>query len=217
MSLTSKIGAEAQLQSLLDGVESGKMKLAEMRRLAAPIREHLVAKREREAERQRKKQERLGYTLRLRLRITNPRTGVPEVTVPKAGPIWETDYFRCMRFGDCLTEVRTCLLRQGARWPGGNRCKDGSVREKKAGVHPYCASGSCEQGHDLFVRCAFRPEAVWSKGRYRFFREDSHEQRERAKKLRMETPPTQEERADLSPFQEAAMLTKDEPIVKTGG
>jgi hypothetical protein len=129
---------------------------------------------------------------------------------PAVGAVFETDYFECTRFGRCRMEVRTCLLRQGAKWPGGNRLKDGSVREKRAAIHPYCASGECGQGGDLAKRCTFRPEAVWSKGRYRFFRDDTPDQRKAMKRLDAENLPT--ERVVLTPFQEVAGITKDDPV-----
>lgn len=145
----------------------------------------------------------------LRLRVLDER-GYPTPTVPKAGPVWETDFFRCTHFGNCLTEVRHCMERQGARWPGGNRLKSGAVREKKAAIHPYCASGRCEQGTDLRERCTFRPEDVWSKGRYRFYREDTLDQRKAMKAYDAERPAS--ERAELTPFEEAAALTPDDPV-----
>ncbi len=212
MALANRI--EQDLRALLDAVEKKKPGV-EQRRLAASIREHLVAKQERDAERKLKLQERQGYTLRMRLRVLDAR-GIPSETVPPAGPVWETDYFRCAHFSSCLVDVKTCMLRQGAKWPGGNRLKDGSVREKKAKVHPYCGSGKCDQGHDLAMRCAFRPESVWTKGRYKFYRPDSHLQREAAKKLRAEAPPEEGERAELTPFQEVAAMTKDDPVMPGG-
>jgi hypothetical protein len=95
--------------------------------------------------------------------------------VPR-GTLLEMDLVPCDRFCAKVT-VKACLQRQAARWPGGNKLADGSVREKGAGVHAYCASGQCEQGKDYRARCPWIPEDFWSKGRFRFFRPDVLKQR----------------------------------------
>jgi hypothetical protein len=62
-------------------------------------------------------------------------------------------------------------MRQAARWPGGNRKKDGTVVAKRAGVHEYCSSGVCEQGAEYRARLVgFEPP------RHSFYRPGSHEQ-----------------------------------------
>lgn len=94
---------------------------------------------------------------------------------PAAGPLRADDLVACDHFR-CRLLVRVCLQRQAARWPGGNRLKDGSIREKRAGVHAYCFAG-CDQGKGYRDRTDYRPEEAWSKGRFSFFRPGSGEQR----------------------------------------
>jgi hypothetical protein len=148
----------------------------------------------------------------LRLRVLNPTTGIPVPTAPERGTVFETDFFVCTHFGNCLTEVRHCLERQGAKWPGGNRMRNGSVKEKHAGVHPFCSSGKCEQGNDLRRRCSYLPEDVWSKGRFRFFRDDTPKQRQAMKRHKAEH--LDEARVELTPFEEVAAMTPDDPATK---
>jgi len=89
---------------------------------------------------------------------------------PPAGRLLEWDLVRCDHFA-CTLAARECAMRQAARWPGGNRCKDGSVVAKRAGVHEYCASGTCEQGAEYRARLgAFEPP------RHSFYGPGSHEQ-----------------------------------------
>ncbi len=77
----------------------------------------------------------------------------------------------CKAFGATLP-LRTCLLRQGSTWPGGNKLKDGSVRKKKAGIHPYCASKRCEQGNLYAASVA----GAWAPPVYSEFRRDTPQQ-----------------------------------------
>jgi hypothetical protein len=80
---------------------------------------------------------------------------------------------RCDHFNAGSIPLRTCLLRQGATWPGGNRWKDGQVRAKKARIHPYCGSGRCTQGKEYAARVAVE----WTQPRFKFYRDDTPIQR----------------------------------------
>ena len=111
------------------------------------------------------------------------------------------DAVTCAEFSSPALPLRTCLLRQGATWPGGNRCADGTVRKKKAGIHPYCASGKCEQGR-LYMASA---PVGWVCPIYSEFRKDTPQQlvaRERwqqthpAQSPTIDAPPPAEETPD---------------------
>lgn len=106
---------------------------------------------------------------------------------PELGPLRPDDLVLCAHF-QCRLLARVCIQRQLARWPGGNRMKDGTVREKRAGVHPFCSSGICADGAVTRSRTAYDPEADWSKGRYTFFRPGSGEQRAIRRQLILSTP-----------------------------
>jgi hypothetical protein len=83
---------------------------------------------------------------------------------------------RCDHFA-CLLPLRTCLERQGAVWPGGNRWKDGKVRAKKAGIHEFCSSGECEQGREYAASVVFEYQTP----KFKFYKDDTPAQR-RARK-----------------------------------
>ncbi len=122
---------------------------------------------------------------------------------PALGPLRPDDLVTCTQFQARLL-ARVCIQRQLARWPGGNRFKDGTVREKRAGVHPYCSSGSCTEGVDHRARTAYDPEADWSKGRYTFFRPGSGEQCKVRRQLLLSIPeltPDIDHPPDLQPVQ----------------
>jgi hypothetical protein len=88
------------------------------------------------------------------------------------------DPVRC-DFFDATLPAAVCLARQRARWPGGNRWGDGSVRARKAAIFGFCGSGLCAQGAGYAARTVYDPSADWSRGRYKFFRPDAGEQRRR--------------------------------------
>jgi hypothetical protein len=86
----------------------------------------------------------------------------------------------CDHFDAPITPLKTCLERQGATWPGGNRYKDGKVRAKKAGIHPYCSSGKCDQG-----KCyALSVKGEWIMERFKFYRDDTPAQRKAMKEFK---------------------------------
>jgi hypothetical protein len=89
------------------------------------------------------------------------------------GRLKPTDPVRCDHFGCSALPIKTCLDRQGAKWPGGNRWGDGSVKAKKAGIHPYCSSGQCEQGKGY----AEQVQVGWTARRFKFYRDDTPAQR----------------------------------------
>ena len=106
---------------------------------------------------------------------------------PALGPLRPDDLVTCSHFR-CRLLVRVCLQRQVARWPGGNRLKDGTVREKRAGVHPYCFDGACVEGAAHRERSGYQPKDDWSKGRFTFFRPGSGEQRAARKEQLLALP-----------------------------
>ncbi len=85
---------------------------------------------------------------------------------------------RCDHFNAPVLPLKACLERQNARWPGGNKWGDGKVRAKKAGIHRYCSSGKCEQGKEY----AASVSEGWAPKKFKFYRDDTPEQRRAMKK-----------------------------------
>jgi len=104
-----------------------------------------------------------------------------------AGALRPDDLVACSHY-HCRLLVRVCVQRQIAKWPGGNRCADGSVKAKRAGIHAFCFSGACQEGKDHRERSGYQPEVEWSKGAFSFFRPGSGEQRRRRRELLLSTP-----------------------------
>lgn len=97
-------------------------------------------------------------------------------------PLAPSSQVQCDHFA-CILPARTCLARQAALWPG-----------KKAALYAYCASGECTQGKEYRSRATWDPLALWSKGRFSFYRKDSREQHAARKRLGLERrgPPSTE-------------------------
>lgn len=87
-----------------------------------------------------------------------------------------TDSVQCDHF-NARIPLRTCLERQGATWPGGNKWKDGTVKAKKAGIHEYCSSGKCEQGKEYAQSVVLGYQTP----KFKFYKDDTPAQR-RARK-----------------------------------
>jgi hypothetical protein len=96
------------------------------------------------------------------------RFGLP---APAKGLILESDLVTCDHYR-CTLPARTCIARQAAKWPG-----------KNASLYAYCASGDCKQGAGYRRRSTWDPRAVWSKGRFSFYRRDSKEQHAARKRM----------------------------------
>ena len=90
----------------------------------------------------------------------------------------------CAHFNTKTMPLKVCLERQSATWPGGNKWKDGTVRAKKAGVHPYCRSGQCVQGKEYAASVV----VGFSVPRFKFYRDDTPLQR-KARKVYIRSRP----------------------------
>jgi hypothetical protein len=101
---------------------------------------------------------------------------------PPSGRLFEWDLVRCDHFS-CTLPARQCVMRQEARWPGGNRRGDGTVVPKRAGVHGYCSSGVCDQGAEYRTRLVgFEPP------RHSFYRDDSRAQHRARRMVYLSNP-----------------------------
>jgi hypothetical protein len=90
---------------------------------------------------------------------------------PEKGALLESDLVRCDHYASTIP-ARTCIARQAAKWPG-----------KKAALYGYCGSGECGQGAGYARRATWDPRAVWSRGRFSFYRPGSKEQHTARKRL----------------------------------
>lgn len=190
----------ALLDELLAQVEAGKARSAKARRLARAARDAFRADADRRARRGRPAP---VYQL--------PLAFIADA--PAKGAIRENDLVQCDRYA-CRLLLRVCLQRQDAKWPGGNRKKDGSVVAKKAGIYEFCASGTCAQGVEYRKRSGYDAGEAWAAGSkrgsaaYQFFRKDVGDQRKKRRThIRsnldmvpdLDHPPGQPERVQVEP------------------
>lgn len=123
--------------------------------------------------------------------LWHPETGTPWRLSPDAK-------VPCPPFDAQEIPVSCCLARQGATWPGRNKLKDGSVRDKRAAIHAKCAGCSLGKIYRQAVRGYAPPK-------YKTYRSDSHEQHVARRKHLLSTPnwqPPNEERGPSSPVPE---------------
>ena len=153
-----------ELEDLLDTVERCAPPAAQVK--AARLRKELLAR-----------VPRRELTEPLKGQIPLWTSGGGGELCPWRGRLPPEAIISCPHFSGPAIPLVTCLVRQGATWPGGNRWKDGSVRAKKAGIHPYCSSGACMDGK-LYAASVV---ATWMPPKFKFYRDDTPAQR-RARK-----------------------------------
>lgn len=125
-------------------------------------------------------------------------------------------YVCCSHFNVRAMRASVCLERQVARWPGGNKLGDGSVRQKHAGIYPYCASGLCAEGaaYRAAMPPSYEPHLKSNPGHV-FYKPDLNVQRQKRRTWLLSQPEGEVPDLDHPPGQEPRIDvdTTDEDIL----
>ncbi len=98
-------------------------------------------------------------------------------------------YVRCSHFNVSAMRAAVCLERQVARFPGGNRMGDGSIKQKTASIYPYCGSGQCVEGaaYKAAMPPGYEPKLKTNPGHV-FYKPDLNVQRRKRRVAMMSRP-----------------------------